>query len=175
MASCWKTAFLFYCTISTTSSVTGHKRPWTEPICKIITVTGGPWTCYQTRCLFIIIKWNININILLFVLGLLCVLCFQMPFLCNIHKPTALSHGSNCHHLWAMNLSWTWKISITDHAIGHTPWTCGWNGTVDPINPSWPPSNHVNALPRKCSSEEELFACMCGCSQIPTEELIGDP
>ena len=45
----WK----YYCTILTTSSVTGHRQPWTA-MYKIIMVTSGPWTCYQTRCLFII-------------------------------------------------------------------------------------------------------------------------
>ena len=83
-------------------------------------VTGGPWTCYRTRRLFIIIKWNNNNNILPLAAGLLCVSPSRMPFLRNIHRQTALSHGSNCHHLWAMNLSWTSKFSVTDHA---GPWT----------------------------------------------------
>jgi len=47
------------------------------------------------------------------------VSCSWMPSLHNIHKQTAIFHGSNCHHLWAMNLSWTWKNSVTDH----TPWS----------------------------------------------------
>ena len=75
-----------------------------EDMLKIVTVTGGPWTCCQTRHLFIIIEWNININVLPLAVGLLCVWRSQMPFLHNIHKQTALFHGSNCHHLWAMNL-----------------------------------------------------------------------
>jgi len=109
------TSCAIYCTILITGSVTGHKWSWTEPIYKIITGIGGPWTCCQTRHLFIIIKCNININVLPLAAGLLCVMLLDAIF---TQYPQANSHiswvklSSFMSHELVMNL----KISVTDHA-----------------------------------------------------------
>ena len=135
-----------YCTISTTSSVTGHKRPWTEPMYKIVTVTGGPWTCYETRRLFIIIKL-----IMFCRLQRACYVCHALG--CHFCTISTSKHRYFVGQIVIIYEPWTCRelekipsritpayepMNLGVHGVtGHTPWTCGRNGTVIAEGISW--------------------------------------
>ena len=127
---------LGYCTISTTSSVTGHKWPWTEPMYKIVMVMGHPWTCYETRCLFIIIK---DVNVLPLAVGLLWVSCSLRCHFCTIFtnkqpyfvgQIVIIYEPWTCHELenFLSQIMPAYE-SMNLGVMGHTTWT-SWQTTV---------------------------------------------
>jgi len=134
----------------------------------------------QTRCLFIIIKCNININIFAFCGGLLLYVMLSDAIFMVCPWATVLQHTLISHFITifrAMNLCHELgkfpsritpayePMNLGVQAImGHTPWTCGRNGTVLDQTESIPREMHTSQY--TCTKK----ICKCSNSLPKTEQ-----
>jgi hypothetical protein len=108
-----------YCTISTTSSVTGHRRLWNEHMCRFVTVTGSHERVTKEGVYFLNRRWRAK-YVRQSTSGANAV---WHAILAAWGMTTGLRRPQNSHVIpiiylfWDMNKWWwTQKISVTAHA-----------------------------------------------------------